>query len=69
MDISVRKPDKFKKFPIQNIQEILDTVKRSNLRIIEVEEGEQTQLKPKIIFSTKTIEFFSEYKGDAFKGT
>ena len=43
---------KSEKFPTQNIQEIWDTMKRPNLRIIEIEEGEEFQLKaPEDIFN------------------
>ena len=38
-DISVKENVKSKKFLTQNIQEIWDTMKRPNLRIIGVEEG------------------------------
>jgi hypothetical protein len=36
---------KCKKVLTQNIQEIQDTIKRPRLRIIEIEEGEESQLK------------------------
>ena len=40
----------------QNIQEIWDTIKRPNLRIVEIEEGEDAQLRgPENIFN-KIIE-------------
>lgn len=34
-----------KKILAQNIQEIWDTMKRTNLRIIRIEEGKETQIK------------------------
>lgn len=40
----------------QNIQEMWDTIKRPNLRIVEIEEGEEAQLRgPENIFN-KIIE-------------
>ena len=36
---------KYKKLLTQNIQEVQDTVKRSNLRIIGIEESEDSQFK------------------------
>ena len=47
---------KSNKFLTQNIQEIWDTVKRPNLRIIGVEEGEDLQLKGWENIFTKIIE-------------
>ena len=48
---------KSEKFPTQNIQEIWDTMKRPNLRIIEIEEGEEFQLKaPEDIFNKIIVE-------------
>jgi hypothetical protein len=43
-DTSVKKIIKSKKFLTQNIQEIWDTMKRPYLRIIGVEESEDSQL-------------------------
>ena len=40
-DTSVKENVKSKKFLTQNIQEIWDTTKSQNLRIIEIEEGEE----------------------------
>ena len=45
MDISVKENAKSKRFLIQNIQEIWDTMKTPNLRIIGIEEGKESQLK------------------------
>ena len=45
-----------KKLQTQNLQEIQETMKRPNLKIIGIEEGEESQLKgPENIFN-KTIE-------------
>ena len=41
----IKEQNKSNKFLTQNIQEIWDTMKRPNLRIIGVEEGEELQLK------------------------
>ena len=43
-DSSVKERVKFSKFVTQNIQEIWDTIKRPNLKITGIEEGE-VQLK------------------------
>jgi hypothetical protein len=40
-DTSIKENAKCKKFPAQNMQEIWDTMKTPNLRIIEIEEGEE----------------------------
>jgi hypothetical protein len=56
IDTIVKENTKSKKLVTQNIQEIQDMMKRSNLRIIGTEEGEDSQLKgPENIFN-KTIE-------------
>ena len=50
IDVPVKENTKCKKLLTQNIQEIQDTMKRSNLRIIGIEEDEESQLKwPEII--------------------
>ena len=47
----------------QNIQEIWDTMKRPNLRIIGIEEGEESQLKgPENIFNKIIEENFPNLK-------
>jgi hypothetical protein len=55
MDISttIKENGKCKKILTQNIQEIQDTMKRSNLRLIGVDENEDFQLKGQQISSTK----------------
>lgn len=45
MDASVKENVKSEKEQAQNIQEIKDTMKRSNIRIIELEEGKSTYAK------------------------
>ena len=47
---------KSKIFLTQNIQEIWDNVKRPNIRIIGIEEGEETQLKGAENIFNKIIE-------------
>ena len=64
IDSLLKENIKFNKFLTQNIQEIWDTMKRPNLRIIAVEEGEELQLKgPENIFN-KIIENFPNLKKD-----
>lgn len=47
----------------QNIQEIQDTMKRPNLRIMEIEENEDSQLKgPENVFNKITKEKFPNLK-------
>jgi hypothetical protein len=54
--VKSKKKKKKKKSLIQNIQEIWDTMKRSNKRITGIEEGEESQLQgPENIFN-KIIE-------------
>jgi hypothetical protein len=45
IDMVVKENTKCKKLLTQNIQEIQATMKRSNLRIIGIEEGEESQMK------------------------
>ena len=47
---------KFKKILTQNIQEIQDTMRRPNLRIIGIDENEAFQLKGPINIFNKIIE-------------
>ena len=56
MDASVKENVKSKKEQAQNIQEIKDTMKRSNIRIIELEEGESTYAKGTENIFNKIIE-------------
>ena len=63
MDTLVKENVQSKNFLTQSIQEIWDTIKRSNLRIIQIEEREDSQLKgPGNIFSKITEENFSNLK-------
>ena len=53
------------KFWSQNIQEIWDTIKKPNLRIIGTEEGEELQIKsPENIFNKIIEENFPNLKND-----
>ena len=59
----VKENVKSKKFLTQNIQEIWDTMKRPNLKIIGIEEGEESQLKgPENIFNKIIEENFPNLK-------
>ena len=61
----IKEQNKFNKFLTQNIQEIWDPMKRPNLRIIGVEEGEELQLKgPENIFNKIIEENFPNLKRD-----
>ena len=51
-----------KKLPTQNIQEIQDTMRRPNLRIIGVDENEDFQLKGPANIFNKIIENFPNLK-------
>ena len=53
IDTTVKENVKCKKLLTQNIQEIQDTRRRPNLRIIGIEEHEDSQLKGPVISSTK----------------
>ena len=59
----IKENSKANKFSSQNIQEIWDTIKRPNLRIIGIEEGEESQLKgPENIFNKIMEENFPNIK-------
>lgn len=52
-----------KKLQTQNLQEIQETMKRPNLKIIGIEEGEESQLKgPENIFNKIIEENFPNLK-------
>jgi hypothetical protein len=51
-----KKNAKYKKLLSQNIQEIQDTLRRPNLRIIGIEESEDFKLKGQINIFSKIIE-------------
>jgi hypothetical protein len=56
IDTTVKENSKHKKLVTQSIQEIQDTMKRPNLRIIRIEENKDSQLKgPENVFN-KIIE-------------
>ena len=56
IDTTVRENVKCKKLLTQNIQEIQDTMRRPNLRIIGIEESEDSQLKGLVNIFNKIIE-------------
>ena len=56
IDTSVKENRKCKMFITQNIQEIQETMKRPNLRIIGIEESEKSQLKEGENIFNKSIE-------------
>ena len=56
MDTIIKENAKCKKILTQNIQEIKDTMRRPNLRIIGVDENEDFQLKGPANIFTKIIE-------------
>jgi hypothetical protein len=56
IETKVKENAKCKKLLTQNIQEIQDTVRRPNLRIIGIEESEDSQLKgPVNIFKKSSL--------------
>jgi hypothetical protein len=60
---TIKESAKYKKILTQNIQEIQDTMRRPNLRIIEVDENEDFQVKgPANIFNTIIEENFPNLK-------
>jgi hypothetical protein len=52
----VKEKAKSKKFLTQNIQKIQDTMRRPTLRIIDIEESKDSQLKGPVNISNKIIE-------------
>jgi hypothetical protein len=52
----VKEDTENKKFLTQNIQEIQDTMRKPNLRIIGIEESEASQLKEPVNIFSKIIE-------------
>jgi len=58
MDTTVKENAKCKKILIQNIQEIQDTMRRPNLRIIGIDGNEYFQLKGPVNIFNKIIEKF-----------
>jgi hypothetical protein len=62
-DTTVKENTKSKKLLIQNIQEIQDTMRGPNLRIIGIEESKDSQLKGQVkIFNKVTEENFLNIK-------
>jgi recombinational DNA repair protein RecR len=57
IDTTVKENARCKKLLTQNIQEIQDTMRRPNLRIIVIEESEDSQRKEPVIPSTKEENF------------
>ena len=63
IDTTVKENSKHKKLLTQSIQEIQDTMKRPNLRIIRIEENEDSQLKgPENVFNKIIEENFPNLK-------
>jgi hypothetical protein len=60
---TIKENTKCKKILTQNIQEIQDTMRRPNLRIIEVDENEDFQLKGPANIFNKIIEELRESYG------
>jgi hypothetical protein len=56
MDKTIKENAKCKKILTQNIQEIQDTTRRPNLRIIGVDENEDSQLKGPVNIFNKIID-------------
>ena len=56
IDTTVKENTKCKKLLTQNIQEIQDTMRRPNLRIIGIEESENSQLKGPVNIFNKIVE-------------
>ena len=56
IDKTVREDAKPKKLLTQNVQEIQDTMRRPNLRIIGIEEGKEYQLRGAVNIFNKVIE-------------
>ena len=63
MDTTIKENAKCKKILTQNIQEIQDTIRRPNLRIIAIDENDDFQLKgPANIFNKIIEENFPNLK-------
>jgi hypothetical protein len=66
IDTIVKENAKYKKLLTQNIQEIQDTMRRSNLMVKSIEQSEDSQLKgPENIFNKIIEENFPNLKKDA----
>jgi hypothetical protein len=67
IDTTVKENSKHKIFLTQSIQEIQDTIKRPNLRIIRTEENEDSQLKgPENVFNKIIEENFPNIKKEMY---
>ena len=63
IDTTIKENATYKEILIQNIQEIRDTIRRPNLRIVTVEDSEDFQLKgPAYIFNKIIEENFPNQK-------
>jgi hypothetical protein len=56
IDTTIKENVKCKKILLQNIQEIQDTMRRPNLRIIGIEESKDSQIKGPVHIFNKIIE-------------
>jgi hypothetical protein len=56
IDTTFNENEKCKKFLTQNIQEIQDTKKRPNLRIVDIEQSKDSQLKRPVNIFNKIME-------------
>jgi hypothetical protein len=62
IETTVKENVKCKKLLTQNIQKIQDTMRKPNLRIIGIEESEDSQLKGPVNIFNKIIEIFPNLK-------
>ena len=62
MDTTVKENAKSKKLLTQNIQEIQDTMRRPNLRILGIEESKNSQLEGPVNIFNNIIENFPNLK-------
>jgi hypothetical protein len=70
MDTTIKENAKCKKILTQDIQEIQGTMKRPNLRIISIDDSEDSQLKGSVNIFNKIIEEnFPNPKRDAHEYT
>ena len=69
IDTTEKENAKSKKLLTQHIQKIQDTMRRQNLRIIDIEENEDSQLKGSVNIFNKTIEENFPKERDAHKHT
>jgi DNA-binding FrmR family transcriptional regulator len=68
IDTTIKENTKCKKILTQNIHEIQDTMRRANLKIIDIDENEDFQIKgPVNIFNKIIEENFPNLKGKIFR--